>query len=88
MTTNMTPYAQAKAWRHARNLTVDQLAELTGYSPEAIRLYERGVSAAQKVGKTSTTSKIPEWRWQRYRMICAGAEAQLQTGNVFNWGQS
>lgn len=84
----MTPYAQAKAWRLARNLNVDQLAELTGYSSEAVRLYERGVSAARRSGKMSHAAKIPEWRWQRYRMICAGVDAQLQTGNVFNWGQS
>ena len=73
------PHEQAKAWRLARKLTLDQLAELTGYSVPAIRKFEAG-SRNSKAGEGHS-----EWTMQRYRMACAGAAAQLRTGRTFEW---
>lgn len=75
----MKPHEAAKAWRLARKLTLDQLAELTGYSVPAIRKFEAG-SRNKQAGEGHS-----EWTWQRYKMACAGAAAQLRTGRVFEW---
>ncbi len=72
-------HEQAKAWRLARKLTLDQLAELTGYSVPAIRKFEAG-SRNQKAKEGHS-----EWTMHRYKMACAGVAAQLRTGKVFEW---
>lgn len=72
-------HEQAKAWRVKRKLTLDQLADLTGYSVPAIRKFEQG-SRNSKAGEDHS-----EWTWQRFRMACAGAEAQIRTGRAFGW---
>ena len=77
----MTSPTRARAWRQSRNLSIDDLAELTGYSAAAISLMERGLTGRSK-GKWT---KIRPYAWQRYRMACAGAEAQLKTKKEFNW---
>lgn len=71
---------RAKAWRLARGLSHDDLAQLTGYSKIAIYKFEQGY---RQDGKEHWQHS--EWVWQRYRMACAGAEAQLRTGKVFEW---
>ena len=73
----MKPHAAAKAWREKRGLDLDQLSELTGYSVSALRQLEAG----KRFGGASHS----EWVWQRYRMACAGAEAQLKSGRRFEW---
>lgn len=75
----MKKHEQAKAWRTRRNLSLEDLSELTGYSVIAIRKFEAG---ARHVSKREPHS---EWTWQRYRMACAGAEAQLKSGKEFAW---
>jgi DNA-binding XRE family transcriptional regulator len=65
----------ARAWRLARGLSVDQLAELTGYARETIYVYERGGHQNQP---------IQPWVWLRYKSSCAGVEAELQ-GSKFEW---
>jgi transcriptional regulator with XRE-family HTH domain len=75
----MKPHERAKSWRIKRNLTLEQLSELTGYSVIAIRKFEAGV----RHKKNSETHS--EWVLQRYRMTCAGAERQLRTGRAFEW---
>lgn len=70
---------KAKEWRVKHNLSLDQLAELTGYSVPAIRKFEQGARNT-KIGE-----KHSVWTQQRYRMACAGAAAQLRTGRVFEW---
>jgi transcriptional regulator with XRE-family HTH domain len=72
----MKPHQQAKAWRERHKLSVAELANLTGYSPEAIYTFERG---SRYDGKHS------EWALYRYRMACAAAEQQVKTGKVFEW---
>jgi transcriptional regulator with XRE-family HTH domain len=73
------PHEKAKAWRERRKLSLDDLSELTGYSVIAIRKFEAG---SRNVKKGESHS---EWVMQRYRIACAGAEAQLKTGRTFEW---
>lgn len=75
----MKPHQQARAWRERRQLTLDQLADLTGYSVPAIRKFEAGWR------NTKAGVKHSEWTWQRYRMTCAAVEVQLRTGREFAW---
>ena len=75
----MKPHAQAKAWREKRGLDLDTLSELTGYSVIAIRKLESG-ARNHKRGESHS-----EWVWHRYRMACAGAEAQIKSGRRFEW---
>ena len=78
----MTEHAKAKAWREKRGLTVDKLAELTGYGPRMIFWMELGQSPPSGSRKAT---KVAPWVWQRYKMMCAGVEAQLKTGKEFDW---
>ena len=75
----MKPSERAKAWRLKRGLDLEQLSELTGYSVIAIRKLESG-ARNRKRGEGHS-----EWVMQRYRMACAGAEAQLRSGRRFEW---
>jgi transcriptional regulator with XRE-family HTH domain len=75
----MKPHDKAKAWRERRKLTLDTLSELTGYSVIAIRKFEAG-SRNAKAGEPHS-----EWVMQRFKMACAGAEAQLRSGRTFEW---
>ena len=75
----MTEHQQAREWRRARGLDVPKLAELAGYAPEVIYLMERGVN--------SKNEPVSDFVWQRYKMICAGIDAQLRSGTVFDWGK-
>ena len=69
----------ARNWRLARGLTVGQLAELSGYSREAIYCFERG--------RMANGNTIPSWVWLRFKMVCAGVDQHLRTGGDFAWGQ-
>lgn len=69
---------QARSWRETVKLTVQDLADLTGYSPAAIYLFERG-------GNGSGDATISEWSWQRYRLCCGAIAHQLRTGKEFAW---
>lgn len=75
----MKPHERAKAWRERRALDLDTLSEMTGYSVIAIRKLESG-ARNHKRGEPHS-----EWVWQRYKMACAGAEAQLKSSRRFEW---
>jgi hypothetical protein len=66
----------AKEWRQSRRLSVQQLAELSGYAIETIYFMERGGRPSQP-----TT----EFTWQRYKQVCAAVDTQLRTGREFSW---
>ncbi|MFA5897738.1 MAG: helix-turn-helix transcriptional regulator [Hyphomicrobium sp.] len=80
----MTEHARAKQWREERGLTLDSLADLTGYTRQMIYWMERGQSPPNASHKKP--ARVSPWIWQRYKMMCAGVEAQLQTGKTFDWG--
>lgn len=71
---------QAKAWRHSMGLTMDQLAALTGYSREAICLFERGRNSAGKPHNPVA--------WRRYKLACLATRflQHYQMDNVDQWG--
>ena len=68
---------QARAWRVQVGLSVNALADRTGYSPEAIYYFERG-------GRDGG-AKHSEFAWQRYQMVCAAVDAELKGGRTFAW---
>jgi transcriptional regulator with XRE-family HTH domain len=82
--------SNAKSWRESLNLSVADLARLSGYSENAIRWAEKGITpprtAAHIAGKQKS-KKIPQKVWQRFRNVCAGVEAQLRAGKRFNFGE-
>lgn len=77
--------ARAVWWRNNRaKMDVQQLADITGYSPQSIYLMEKGI--------TSTGAPVKPWAWQRYKMCCAGVELYLSScaagqAKLFNWGK-
>lgn len=83
----MKPHQKAKLWREDHDLSVDELAELTGYSPKSIYWFEKGVTPPMRnhKGGHPHDRRHKPWVWQRYRMACAGVEAQLRTRKPFDW---
>ncbi|HSV26211.1 MAG TPA: hypothetical protein VLJ17_24705 [Xanthobacteraceae bacterium] len=72
--------AEAKAWRTSRALTIKKLAELTGFSCEAIMLFEKG--------KLPNGRPIKTEAWVRYRHICGSIDILLRSGAMFRWGDT
>lgn len=68
---------KAQLWRKARGFSVKQLSELTGYSIESVYIFERGANP--------DGSDISDFVWQRYKTCCAGIDAQIRSGIVFQW---
>lgn len=96
----MNEFEKAKRWRETIRwrdrigsttrehvgLTVERLADMTGYSKESIYLFEKGFTyngRTEKLGKIKT-KPLDERVWHRYRMACAGVKAAL-AGSTFNW---
>lgn len=78
----MNEHDKARKWREANVGTREQLAEKLGYSVESIYWYERGINPPR--GKHRKQEPIASWVWQRYKLACAGLQAQIE-GNKFNW---
>jgi hypothetical protein len=78
----MTEHERAKQWRENRGLSAEQLAGLTGYGLRMIFWMERGQSPPNA---SRGAAEIAPWIWQRYKMMCAGVEAQLAAGKEFDW---
>lgn len=83
MTITATEIARAKEWRRARNLTLDQLSELTGYSVSAIWWFERGQSPPAK--GSATPRKVNEFSWQRYKMLCELIDRRMHSHSEWDW---
>lgn len=89
----MTEHSRAKGWREKTKLSVDDLAERSGYSREAIYLFEKGFTynadgrsqKSRRNGEEIKTKKIAKRAWHRYRMTCAGVAAELSRGKRFDW---
>ncbi len=79
----MTRFEKARAWRKRHKLTIAQLADLTGYGPRSIMWLEKGLSPPG-AGRRKP-SPVPDWIWQRFRMMCGGVDHQLRTGRKFEW---
>lgn len=69
----VTEHLKAKAWRLANQWTMDDLAELTGFSKSAIMWFERGQS--------SDGSTVDPFAWHRYRRVCHSVDVEhVQNG--------
>jgi len=78
----MQEHLKAKAWRERRGLSVVELAKLAGFNRVTIYGFEKGTTPerpGQKPGKISAAV------WQRYKMACAGVDAQLKRNRKFDW---
>lgn len=79
----MTPeHERAKQWREAHGLSLDELADLTGYSTITIRWMEKGLRPPRP---GTDDRNIAPWVMQRYRLVCAAVDQQLKSGQSFDW---
>jgi DNA-binding XRE family transcriptional regulator len=73
--------AAARAWRKRMGLTMAELAQLTGYSPEALFLFEKG--------HTSSGKPHAEHSWRRYKLACLAVRIlrhyKLSSVEDWNW---
>lgn len=79
---------KATDWRKARNLSLDHLAELTGYSKVTLYWYFRGLTpprTAKHIAGKQKSKAIGKAEWQRFKNLCAGIEYQLKNGRMFDW---
>ena len=79
----MTEHEKAREWRERRNLTLDHLAGLSGYSVSALSWFERGLTPQRP--KKNKDRKIKWYVWQRYKLAMAAVEQELKTGEKFEW---
>jgi transcriptional regulator with XRE-family HTH domain len=79
---------KARQWRESLNLSVADLARLSGYSTVSIWWAEQGLTPPRTnkhVAGAAKSGKIKGAVWQRYRNVCAGVEYQLKNGRRFDW---
>jgi transcriptional regulator with XRE-family HTH domain len=85
----MTFHTKARAWRESLQLSIADLARLSGYSEISLRWFEAGKTpprtAAHIAGKQQSKA-IPANVWKRYRNVCAGVEAQIKARKQFEFG--
>ena len=79
----MTESEQAKTWRERNNWSAKELAQMTGYSFKSIYIFEQGF-ATRKKGRRTVKIDITPAAWKKYRLICAGIEAEKK-GKTFSW---
>ena len=82
-----TEHYKAKQWRERLDLSLAQLAELTGYSTITIRWFEKGVTPPRRRAKSGNDHDrtIADWVWQRYKRACQAIDHELRTGKGFDW---
>lgn len=64
---------RAKVWRTSRFRSIDHLAAITGWSREAIYIFERGKASPRA--------------WRRYKLACAAIAHDLDA-LLFEWETS
>ena len=84
-------HVKARQWRERLNLTPKQLADLSGYAVPTIWWFERGLTPPRTKKHVAGEAKAPRERqiswvnWLRYKLVCAGVDAQLKSGRAFEW---
>ena len=74
-------HIRAREWRLSHDLTMADLADLTGWSISSISWMERGQSP-----RAGQVRKVDPYAWQRYKLCCSAADVQLRKGsNGFDW---
>jgi DNA-binding XRE family transcriptional regulator len=84
MKSDLTEHERARRWRQKRGFSQAKLASLTGFARETIFWMERGTTSPRP---GAPAKSISPWVMQRYKNCCAGVEAELRSGKVFNWGE-
>lgn len=72
---------RAVQWRERAGLSVDQLADLTGYATITVYWFEKG----QRPPNRGKDREIAEWVWRRYKMACGCVAAQIASRREFDW---
>jgi hypothetical protein len=71
----------ARAWRRSLDLTLTDLAKLTGYSPEAVWLFESGHNSKGKPHSSAV--------WRRWKLACLAVmflrHYNIETVDNWNW---
>jgi len=79
----MTDHERAKAWRLKNGWTLDDLADLTGYSRSSIMWFERGKQPPR--AGTYTPRPRNEYAWQRFKRVCHSVAMEQKHGKEWNW---
>jgi len=78
-----TEIERARNWRAKANLTMNELAALTGYSPSAICKFEQGEFPSSQSGPAHPP---PAGAWRRYKMVCLAVDMLLRASKrVEDW---
>jgi hypothetical protein len=84
----MTEFEAFTAWREKLKLSKRDLAELTGYSYDAICLFERGVSSKKTWSSKKVVypqAPVDPQVWKRFKLVCSGVERALKSKKEFDW---
>ena len=78
----MTEAQMARHWRETNRLTREELSALTGYSAEAVYLFESG--------RNSKGEPHAKPNWQRYKLTCLAVATLLhyKVASVDDWAWS
>jgi len=79
----MKEHEQLSRWMTRHDLSVADLARLTGYSSQALYWNLRGQSPPNRARKKP--GPIQPWIWQRFKRCCQGVDVELRTKKEFNW---
>lgn len=89
--TDKAEFIKARDWRVRNELSINQLSEAVGFSPEVIYAHERQGKPELIVGRPRTRKKErapTEFAWLRYKRVCGDLDAELNgraKGKVFSW---
>lgn len=80
-------HTKARQWREARGLTMQQLADLTGYAQPTLWWFEKGMTPPKRLAKSGNARdrSIDPNVWNRFRLVCSGVDRQLRSGKEFDW---
>lgn len=95
--TSPTEHDLARIWRETiqwrdhkgepqTGMSQRELADRAGWSQSTVFWMEKGTGAPRrgKDGRQIAT-KLDPWAWRRYKYTCAGLDAELRSGNKFDW---
>ena len=78
-------FKAARAWLTALGLTQRELARRTGYAPETINWFLKGMTPPARNGEDRA---IKPWVWLRWKRACGDVAAEIggrKKGEVFGW---
>ena len=83
---NKNEHLKLKAWRERMGLSHEELGGLLGYSRELVYWHERGETPPRRYANRNKQNRaIDPNVWNRFKLACAGFDAQRRSGKQFNW---